>query len=106
MDQHEHQAAFAQPEPQQGQRQQGDSRQRVEHGGQRGQQVAADARGYRQRGQHERERDAGQIPLHQHAQRLSGARRQLAIGDALHKSLRRLPRARQPQVIVASTCTG
>src|SRR5690606_1607048 len=103
--QHEHQAAFAQAKPQQGQGQQRNSGQRAEHGRQRRQHVAAQARGNGQRGQQEGQRDAGRITLEQHRQRLRRARRQLAVGQASRERLGGLPGARQ-QLVVARIAGG
>src|SRR5690606_4855129 len=98
--QHEDQAAFAQAEPQQRQRQQRDGGQRVEHGGQGGQQVAADLGGHRQGGQSEGQHDADQVAADQHVQRGGGLLQQLTAGQAVEQRLGGLQEARQQQVVV------
>jgi len=76
MHQHEDQAAVAQAEPEQGQRQQRDGGQRVEHRGQRFQQIVAEAGTDGDAGEQRGEHDAAAVADKQDFQREAGAGQQ------------------------------
>ncbi len=95
MDDDKDQAGAPQAKPQQGQRQQGDGRQGIQHGRQGFQQVAPEAAGHCQQGQHEGGQHAHRIALQQDGQGRRRAREQFTAGDAANKRLRRLQKTGQ-----------
>ncbi|MNJ52204.1 hypothetical protein D3C77_475280 [compost metagenome] len=99
MHQDKNQAVVAQAEPEQGQRQQGNGRQRVEHRGQGAEQVTAELGRDRQGGQAEREDNTQQIPLEQHHQGNADLGRQFAGDQAVVQGHCGLQEAGQQQVV-------
>lgn len=100
MHQHRQQAGLPQAQPQQGQGQERNGGQRVEHAGQGGQHIAAPLARYRQHRQQQGPGDPQQIALQQDAQRYRRLAQQRAIAQLAQQGGCRLAKGGQQQVVI------
>ena len=98
--QHENDGDFAQPEPDQRERQQRDRGQRVERRGQRLQEVVADARHHRERGEQHGESEPDGIALEQQEHRVRHLLREVAAHHGGPECLERGGEGRHQQRVV------
>ena len=100
MHQHEDETAITEAEPDQRQRQQRDRRQRIEHRRHRFQEVRADARHDRERGEQRRQHHAAGIAHQQHLDGRPGASGQDAADDGVDEGAHGGAEGRKQQVVV------
>ena len=99
MHEHENDRLVAEAEPDQRQRQQRDGRQRIEHGGERFQQIVAQSRHHCERGEHHGQEQADNITLDQKSDGIDGLRQNFPAGQPAPQRFKRRTQGRHEQIV-------